>query len=312
MSSAQQARISRWHGGPLRAAGVLDPQLQRDYEHCRLVNADYGKTYYLAALLLPADRRPHVYALYAFARVADEFIDNVTAPDPIALAAWGAQALRVLSGQGTSADPVLRATAATVQELGLDVALFEDFLKAMQQDETVSRYETYSDLQKYMWGSASVIGLMMLPILKPRTEQAAPHAIALGEAFQMANFIRDIGEDLTRGRIYLPLEDLRQFNVTENALRSRVCTPEIKELISFEIQRTRKIFDFAALGIGMVDETSRPCLSTALTLYGGILTEVERANYDILAQRVTVSKRRRAAVAIPALGRAVWSRSRVR
>ncbi len=296
------------HQRALDAAGIFDPKMRQAYERCRLVNADHGKTYYLAALLLPPERRPHVYALYAFARVADEFVDNLTAPDPQGLISWGKQALSDLRRGHSDHDPILAATAATVHELDLDISLFEDFLKAMRQDITVTRYETFADLRGYMWGSAAVIGLMMLPLLEPLTQTAHRHAAALGEAFQLANFIRDIGEDLDRGRIYLPQEDLARFSVSETDLQARILTPAIAELLTFEIARTREIFEFAEQGIAQVSPPARPCLHSALKLYGGILDEVERTGYDVLSRRVSVPAHRRAAVALPDLVRALAAR----
>jgi 15-cis-phytoene synthase len=296
-----------WHDRALDAAGIGDPRLRQAYDRCRAVNADHGKTYYLAALLLPPDRRPHVYALYAFARVADEFVDDLAAPDPQGLLTWGEGALRDLAA-GTSEDPVVAATAHTVGLLGLDLRLFEDFLAAMRQDITVTRYQSYDDLRRYMWGSACVIGLMMLPLLDPLTPDARDHAAALGEAFQMANFIRDVGEDLQRGRIYLPMDDLARFAVTEPELTAGQVTPGIRELLRFEIARTREIFRYAEKGIAKVAPSSRPCLATALELYGGILDEVERNDYQVFTHRARVPTRRRAAVALPALNQALRAR----
>ncbi|HEX3002668.1 MAG TPA: phytoene/squalene synthase family protein [Angustibacter sp.] len=295
------------HERALDAAGVTDPQLRADYERCRLVNAEHGKTYYLSALLLPADRRPHVYALYAFSRTADEFVDDLDQPDPAGLVRWGDEALAALRGAPTD-DPVLRATAHTVRELDLDVALFEDFLAAMRQDIDTTRYETFDDLRGYMWGSAAVIGLMMLPVLGPLDERAREHAIALGEAFQLANFIRDVGEDLQRGRVYLPMADLRRFDVSVDDLRSGVVSASVQALLQFEIARTRELYRFAAQGVPLVRPESRPCLQTAIRLYGGILEEVERAGYQVLTGRVSVPNRTRAAVALPALARALSAR----
>jgi 15-cis-phytoene synthase len=298
----------KWvHGRALDAAGITDATLRRDYEVCRLVNAEHGKTYYLSALLLPADRRPHVYALYAFSRTADEFVDDLDHPDPEGLVSWADQARRALRGAPTD-DPVLRATAHTVAELGLDVSLFDDFLAAMRQDITTARYASYDDLRGYMWGSAAVIGLMMLPVLGPLDDRARDHAIALGEAFQLANFIRDVGEDLQRGRVYLPLEDLDRFAVTVDDLRSGVVTPAVRALLQHEIDRARGLYRFAAQGVALVRPESRPCLQTAIRLYGGILDEVEDADYQVLTGRVSVPTRTRAAVALPALVRALSAR----
>lgn len=299
--------LQRWHDGALDAAGITDPRLRAAYERCRLVNADHGKTYYLSALLLPPDRRPHVYALYAFSRTADEFVDDLEHPDPEGLLRWGAQALDDLE-RGTSNDPIIAATAHTARVLGLGRSLFVDFLAAMRQDIDVTRYQTYDDLRRYMWGSAKVIGLMMVPVLGPLDESAAGHAATLGEAFQLTNFIRDVGEDLRRGRVYLPLEDLERFGVSVADLQAGVVTPAVRALLAFEVERASALYRSAAQGVPLVRPESRPCLTTSIRLYGGILKQVERADYQVLTQRVVVPNRTRAAVALPALARALAAR----
>lgn len=304
-------RVNPLHRRALDAAGIDDPALRQAYEVCRLVNADHGKTYYLSALMLPPDRRPHVYALYAFSRWADEFVDSFTDPDPAGLIAWGDEALADLD-RGESSDPIIRAVGHTARTLGIDHQLFVDFLAAMRMDIGTTHYATYDDLRTYMWGSASVIGLMMLPVLGPLTPDAHDRAIALGEAFQMSNFIRDVGEDLRRGRVYLPQDDLDRFDATEADLRRGVVTPAIRALLAFEITRTRALYAFAAGGVPMVRPESRPCLTTAISLYGGILAAVEQADYQVLTARVSVPNRRRAAVAGPALVRAVSARREAR
>ncbi len=255
----------------------------------------HGKTYYLATWLLPPAKRPHVWALYGFARWADELIDSAD-PDPEGLVAWSRTAMRDLE-RGWSADPVVHAAAHTVHTLGIDLELFEAFLASMQMDITVTGYPTYADLQVYTRGSAMVIGLMMLPVLGPLTPEAQAPAAALGEAFQMSNFIRDIGEDLDRGRLYLPQEDLDRFGVTREDLASGPVTDDIRKLLAFEISRTRDLYDAARPGVLMVEPVSRPCLQTAIDLYGGILDEVERADYQVLHDRVSVPNGRRARVA---------------
>jgi phytoene synthase len=180
----------------------------------------------------------------------------------------------------------------------------EAFLESMRMDITVTGYPTYADLEHYMYGSAAVIGLQMLPILEPLTPEAAPRARALGEAFQMSNFIRDVGEDLRRGRVYLPQEDLDTFGVTREMLAGGRITPMVRELLRFEIERTRALYAFAEPGIAMLHPTSRDCLRTAFSLYGGILESVERSGYQVLTQRVAVPLSRRLTVAVPALARA--------
>jgi phytoene synthase len=288
----------------LDAAGITEPKLRAAYEACRKLNADYGKTYYLASLLLPPAKRPHVWALYGFARYADEFVDSLTDPDPDALLTWGANFLDALSGGPVPEDAPAMAMIHTMRRWAIPRQHVETFLESMQMDITITGYPTYADLEQYMYGSAAVIGLQMLPVLEPQSPEAGARARALGEAFQMTNFIRDVGEDLRRGRVYLPQEDLDTFGVTREAMARGVSTPMIRELLAFEIERTRALYAFAEPGIDMLHPTSRDCMRTAYTLYGEILDAVERAHYDVLNRRVGVPLTRRLAVALPAARRA--------
>jgi 15-cis-phytoene synthase len=288
----------------LDAAGITDPELRAAYEVCRKLNAEHGKTYYLASLLLAPAKRPHVWALYGFARYADEFVDSLTDPNPDALLNWGADFLDALSSGQRPTDPAALAMINTIRRWSIPRQHVESFLESMQMDITITAYPTYADLEQYMYGSAAVIGLQMLPILEPQTPAAASRARALGEAFQMSNFIRDVGEDLKRGRVYLPQEDLDTFGVTREALGAGIVTPMIRELLAFEIERTRALYAFAEPGIDMLHPTSRDCMRTAFVLYSEILEAVERSGYQVLTQRVGVPLPRRLAVAVPALRRA--------
>jgi len=286
----------------LDAAGITDPELRAAYEACRKLNADHGKTYYLASLLLPPAKRPHVWALYGFARYADEFVDSFTDPDPDALVSWGADFLDALSGGQRPSDPAALAMINTMRRWAIPRAHVEAFLESMQMDITITSYQTYADLEQYMYGSAAVIGLQMLPILEPLTPAAASRARALGEAFQMTNFIRDVGDDLKRGRVYLPQDDLDTFGVTREMLAVGVVTPMIRELLAFEIERTRALYAFAEPGIELLHPTSRDCMRTAFVLYSEILDAVEKAGYQVFTRRVGVSLPRRLAVALPGDG----------
>jgi phytoene synthase len=287
----------------LTAAGIDDPRLRADFEVCRRLHAKHGKTYYLASILLPPAKRPYVWALYGFARYADEFVDSLTDPDPQALISWGSAFLDRL-GQGEPTDAVGRAMQHTMRRWSIPRGHVEAFLESMRMDITVTGYPTYADLEQYMYGSAAVIGLQMLPILEPVAPEAGARARALGEAFQMSNFIRDVGEDLRRGRVYLPQEDLDAFGVTREGLERGAVTAPIRELLRFEITRTRALYAFAEPGIDMLHPTSRDCVRTAFVLYGEILDAVEAAHYQVLTQRVSVPNSRRLAVALPALRRA--------
>ncbi|WP_432495121.1 phytoene/squalene synthase family protein [Kineococcus auxinigenes] len=292
---------------------LRDPQLRAAFELCRTLHAEHGKTYYLATLLLPPAKRPYVWALYGFARYADEFVDSLTDPDPAALVEWSDAFLASLDADGP-ADPVGRAMAATMRRWGIPREHVEAFLTSMRMDITETGYATYEDLRRYVHGSAAVIGLQMLPVLEPVAPGAEEPARALGEAFQLSNFIRDVGEDLDRGRVYLPQEDLDAFGVTREDLlagrRAGTTPPAVRELLAFEIARTRELYAVAEPGIAMVHPTSRDCLRTAYELYGGILGAVEAAGHDVLGRRVRVGLPRRLAVALPGLGRARLARRR--
>jgi phytoene synthase len=285
----------------LTAAGIIDPDLRASYEECKRLNALHGKTYYLATLLLPKAKRPFVHALYGFARYADEIVDDLASELSIeekseVLSNWGNGVLADLK-KGTSEDHVGRALIDTVKRFDIPHEHFEAFLHSMTMDLTVQEYETYEDLLEYVYGSAAVIGLEMVPILGPLHADAFDAAKKLGIAFQLANFIRDVDEDLDRGRVYLPIKELAQFGVTREMLEERVLTPEIVEALKFQIARVRQLQAEAAPGIAMLEATSRPCIEAASTLYCGIVDEVEKIGYDIFNQRAKTSTARRIRVA---------------
>ena len=285
----------------LTAAGITDAHLRASYAECKRLNALHGKTYFLATLLLPKAKRPFVHALYGFARYADEIVDDLASELSIeekaeALSTWGNTVLADLK-KGTSDDHVGRALIDTVKRFDIPHEHFEAFLHSMTMDLTVQEYETYEDLLEYVYGSAAVIGLEMVPILGPLHNDAFEAAEKLGIAFQLANFIRDVDEDLDRGRVYLPIKELAQFGVTREMLEERVLTPEIIEALKFQIARVRQLQAEAAPGIAMLEATSRPCIEAASTLYCGIVDEVEKIGYDIFNTRAKTSTARRIRVA---------------
>ena len=312
------------HRRELDAAGITDPGLRRAYARCRALNATHGRTYYLATLLLPPGKRPYVHALYGFARYADELVDDLRSADPAALVDWSQRFLADLDrsagpdslgsrGGPDSADPVSRAAIDTARRWGIPWETFTAFLDSMAMDITVTGYRTYADLERYMYGSAAVIGLQLVPILEPLVPDdptVAHHAQRLGEAFQLTNFIRDVGEDFRRGRVYLPQEDLDAFGVARGDLRPGPTSAAVVDLLMFEIARARGLYRQAEPGIDLLHPTSRDCIRTALHLYRGILDAVEAAHYQVLDRRVAVPLPRRLAVAVPALVKARRSRGR--
>lgn len=284
----------------LDAAGIVDPALRRAYLAARASHARHGRSYFVATRLLPPGKRPFVHALYGFARAADDIVD-VCPGD----AAARLDALRdAVLGDRPASEPVVRAVRDTVRRYDLPARHLCDFLAAMRSDLTVTEYATYEDLRRYMWGSAAVIGLLMLPILGTVVDSAVaePYAADLGIAFQLTNFVRDVGEDLRRGRIYLPGKDLAAFGVDRDHLARGVVDGPVRRLLAHEIARTREIYRSAEPGIRLLEPASRRCVRAAFRLYAEILTEVERADYQVLDRRITVPRRRRLAILIRTAG----------
>ncbi|MEY4657890.1 MAG: hypothetical protein RL466_703 [Actinomycetota bacterium] len=292
----------------------MDAALKASYEECKRLNSLHGKTYYLATLLLPAHKRPYVHALYGFARYADEIVDDLASTlspqeKADALRSWSSGVLADLKA-GTSSDHIGRALVDTVQTFNIPYQHFVDFLHSMEMDLTVTEYQRYEDLYEYVYGSAAVIGLEMVPILGYSDDRAFEAAQKLGIAFQLANFIRDVGEDLDRGRVYLPLQELAEFGVDRATLERRTLTPEIIAALKFQIDRVRSLQAEAEIGIQYLDKVSRPCIRAASELYCGIVDEVEAIGYDIFNKRAKTSTGRRARVAGAAYIQAILARVR--
>lgn len=305
-------------GSELDAAGVHDETLREAYRRCRTLNAQHGKTFFLATRLLSPAQRPAVHALYGFARRADDVLDDFDSRSSTQradeLQALGdALFTRLVKSQQAGDDPVLDAVVDTARHYQLDWQLFDDFLASMRMDLTVTDYPDRAALDRYMYGSAEVIGLQLLPVLGtivPR-DQAAPYAAALGKAFQLTNFLRDIDEDLTRGRIYLPADELAGHGVDRDLLtwcqRQRRTDPKVRAALIEQHVHTRRIYSMAREGIDLLHPRSRPCVTAALTLYSEILDRIEELDFAVFAQRASVSQTRRLQVAAVGLTRA-WRR----
>lgn len=300
----------------LKAAGITDSELRNSYLECKRLNNLHGKTYFLATRLLPPAKRPFVHALYGFARYADEIVDDLASTlsedeKAKSLKSWGDEVLANIKS-GKSHDHIGAALVDTVNRFSIPISYFEAFLHSMTMDLTVTEYHTYEDLYEYVYGSAAVIGLEMVPILgtvsKQSMTEANMAAEKLGTAFQLANFIRDVGEDLTRGRVYLPVTELQSHGVTREMLEERIVTPQIKNALREQIQRVRRLQTEAKIGINLLSAESRACIEAASELYCGIVDEVEKIDYQIFDKRAKTSNWRRLKVALPAYIKARNSR----
>lgn len=302
----------------LDAAGVHDPRVRGCYLRCRELNAAHGRTYFLATRLLAPAQRPAVHALYGLARLTDDIVDTAPPGTPVCEVAAHLEELADALQAGLSArvseHPVLGAVIDAVSRYRIDPDLFRDFFGSMRMDLSVTGYRDRAALEVYMRGSAEVIGLQVLPVLGTVTaaDEAAPYAAALGKAFQLTNFLRDVGEDLDRGRVYLPADELAVFGVDrallEWCMERRTTDPRLRAALAEQHAVTRSVYAYAKTGIAMLDPVSRPCVTTAFCLYGAILDRIETSGFAVFAVRARVGRARRLQVAGPALARAMWAR----
>jgi len=280
------------------------------YRRCAQLTRDYGTTYYWGARLLPQQQRRDVYTVYALCRLADDIVDEpekVQTEDCV-VPRDGTSAERLEAfrhtffdalARGEAEQPVMSAIVESIGRRGTDPECFERFFDAMAADLTTSSWATWPDLRDgYMEGSAAVIGEMMLPVLEPYTQDAKEPARALGHAFQLTNFLRDVDEDLDRGRVYLPQEDLARHGVDP---WERRVTPQWQAMMAEQVARNRALYAEALPGLDMLPPASRRCVGTALVLYQRILDRIEDAGYDVFHGRIRVPGREKAAVTLRAL-----------
>ena len=267
---------------------------EQDHEICRKLHKKFGTSYYFATKRFRREIRRRVHALYGFVRVPDEWVDNpgpLSREDQVALLAnYRSELLRGVDGVQPN-DPVLRAFCDVLREVHIPTEEPLIFLQAMESDLTTDRYETYGDLKFYMRGSASAVGVMMCYVLGADTSSSVlDPAMALGEAMQLTNFLRDVGEDADRGRIYLPLEDLASFAVKEEDVLAKRLTDPFIQLMKFEIARARALYAQAATGIPLLPHEARNAVQLSLALYSAILGKIEKQSYDVFSSRARTNK----------------------
>jgi 15-cis-phytoene synthase len=274
--------------------------LAESYELCRRVQKAHSRTYYFSTLFFPPPVRPRVHALYAFMRYADEIVDNpgVTSLDEQldTLNAFERETMAAVAGEPVG-NPILRAYADTVRARGIEPPLITAFMESMKMDTRVFRYRTFEDLEVYTYGSAAVVGLMMCRVAGVADRRADTHAESLGVAMQLSNFLRDVGEDWRRGRIYLPLEDLKRFGYGEEDLAAGVVDGRFVALMRFQIERARRLYACADEGMRYIPRGRRWPVMVARELYAGILDRIEERDYDVYSGRAETSRPRKLLVA---------------
>jgi squalene synthase HpnC len=275
-----------------------DPELARAYAHCERIARDHYENFPVASYLLPAAMRPHIAAIYAFARTADDFADEPgMAPDERIrrLDAWG-HALALACGPQRSSgsdpvDPIFVALANTMRERRLPVSLFEDLLSAFRQDVTTTRYDTWESVLDYCRRSANPVGRLVLRVAGYDAARLDAQSDAVCTALQLANFWQDFGRDWQIGRLYVPRTDVAAAGAKETDLDARVMPPEWRSVMKVMVRRTRDLFE---AGRGVCDGVrGRLRVELRLTWLGGsrILDKLERAEFDALAGRPVIGPR---------------------
>lgn len=262
--------------------------LDAAYHHCETVTKFHSRTFYMASGLLPEEKRRAARALYAFCRVTDDIIDRADNPHQraSALERWR----QVINADQTPTDELVAlAWADTRQRFNIPRGYATQLIDGVARDLTKTRYADFTELAEYSYGVASTVGLMAMHIIGFSGEEALPHAVKLGVALQVTNILRDVAEDWRAGRLYLPQDELAAFGVSELDIAARRLTPQWRDFMRFQIERNRRLYAESSPGIAMLDADGRFAISAAAGLYEAILSDIERAQYDVFSRRAHVS-----------------------
>lgn len=261
-------------------------------QRARKITRQYGRGFYRSSFLFTKKVREATWIFYAFVRLPDEMVDSQQDKEKalLDLNKWSNDWKSIIENKKLdNADPILLATKELFDTYHIPLEYSYDFLSAMRQDLTKSRYQTYKELEDYMYGSASVVGLVMSHIIGFR-EGALPHAKSLGEAFQLINFLRDVREDYdVRGRIYLPKEEMNHFGVSENNIINAIVDDSWRAFIKYQSERAEKLLNNGIEGIALLNPKGRSAIYAAALIYGKILKEFKKSNYDNLSKRIVIS-----------------------
>jgi 15-cis-phytoene synthase len=278
----------------------LQPEVKRNVEYsidtfdqARLYARHYAKTFYFASHVLPRQKREAAYAVYAFCRRADNIVDDAGNDHAgrtravVLLQELRDELHDVYDGPADAGRWV--ALRTTVRAFGIPRGYFLDLIRGVEMDLLKSRFATFAELEEYCYCVASVVGLIMARIFGVSTSEALRHAAELGTAMQLTNILRDVGEDLRMGRIYLPQDELMRFGVSESDLQAGRPEGQLRALLEFQVTRARSYYRSAGPGIAMIpDDGSRFCAEMMSTLYSRILDAVEANGYDVFTRRAHV------------------------
>jgi 15-cis-phytoene synthase len=273
-------------------------KLEGSYSLAKALTKKYAGTFYFASHLLPREKRKAAYAIYAICRISDEAVDG---PDtnnaPETLLAIRDMINDAYEDKVPPGD-VWLAFSDTVTKYSIDRHYFFVLLDGMASDLGKTRYVNFGDLYNYCFKVAGVVGLMMIKILGSGNKKADGFGIDLGIALQLTNILRDIKEDYLRGRIYLPLDEMGRFGVTEDHIRKGIVDDNFREFMRFKVRQAKQYYENAEMGIRLLsDLRSRVVVQAMKEIYAGILHSIEMAQYDVFSKRATVGTPRKIFIA---------------
>ena len=261
------------------------------FEYARRITAYYSKSFYFSARMLPKEKRWATYALYGFCRHCDNLIDTPrqrTETEIVREIQLLTEELQVAYNTGESQHPIIRAFILVAKAYGIPIEYPLDLLKGVAMDVQKTRYKTFDELSLFCYRVAAVVGLMMTYVLGYKDKRAFGYAKQLGIGMQLTNILRDIKEDKDMGRIYLPQKDLARFGVSEQDILEEKLTPQLKELMKFQVESADRYYAEAMPGISLLETESQYAIYSAAKIYRGILRKIEDHNYDPFLTRVFV------------------------
>ena len=262
--------------------------LDADYERCAQVTRRSRSSFYYAFILLPAERRRALHAVYAFCRFIDDIADDEAIREPaMLLKRWREELDRVYAGAPTRA--LSRALADSARRFRIPRDLFEEIINGVEMDLSHKRYQSWDELRPYCYRVASALGLICIEIFGYRNLSAKVYAENLGLALQLTNILRDVREDAERGRIYLPLEDLARFNVSENEILGGVYSANFVRLMDFEAKRAHELYAKAQSALAPEDRATLLTAEAMRLIYAAILERIIKSNYRVLDRRHSLS-----------------------
>ena len=262
--------------------------LKKAYAYCQALTKSRAQNFYYAFITLPTVQRRSIYATYAFCRLCDDYSDEGDSVEEKAVKLAEFRQKFDASVKGTPQEALFTALRDSIDAHHIPYLYFHQIIDGMEMDLKYSRYETFDELQRYCYHVASVVGLVCLEIFTYTDEKARDYAVSLGTAMQLTNILRDIAEDAVRSRIYIPQEDLRRFNYTEQDLLLGTLNSSFEELMRFEIQRARSYFELSSKLESLLPPRPGACVSVLRGLYERILRRIEAANYNVFRQRISL------------------------